>query len=154
VTFEPQIDSQALTAQLVVLSMTAATAAFWWFSVVPSARRTLAKEKRQGPLNEYLLELQSNPNKQLERWFYTDWLQQLQRKQDMAAAARAKRAAAASTTEVQQQALEEQRFQQNQEEQQHAETDQQPSFWSLDNPILATAAALAGVGVVSSLLHH
>jgi hypothetical protein len=174
VVFEPQVDSQALTAQLVVLSVTAATAAYWWLSVVPSARRTLAKEKRAGPLNQYLNELQEDSGRELERWFYTDWLRQLQQRQQMARAAAAKRAAAAA---VQPTTLTGSQQQAQQQERQHVpgettpaqpssslqdpqtvgadvEDDKVPSFWSLDNPILATAAILAAIALVSSLAHQ
>lgn len=187
--FEPHVDSQALTAQLVVLSATAATAAYWWLSVVPSARRTLAKEKRAGPLNSYLTDLQSNPERRVERWFYTDWLQQLSRRQQLSAAAAAKRAAAAAqqassittaaAADMLPQATVQQQQQQSagQPEQQYAsqpapvdsssqqpgpalpgvggdEDDTMPSFWSLDNPILATALLLAGITLISSVLHQ
>lgn len=136
-----------------------------WWSVVPAARRTLAKEKRAGPLNEYLVDLQSNAGKRLERWFYTDWLQQLERRQDMARAAAAKRVASGAqpdmATEKQDPSLQQQ-YQQRQQgvaddahqnSQSQEDGDKMPAFWSLDNPILATAALLAGVAGVSVLLH-
>lgn len=128
-----------------------------------------------GPLNEYLLDLQANPDKQLERWFYTDWLQKLQRRQQMASAAAAKRAAAAAaasgsaavqqdqqqqqpatTTTEQPQRLEQQQQDQQQEGSPAAEVyeDKMPSFWSLDNPILATATLIAGAALVSTILHQ
>jgi hypothetical protein len=184
--FSPHLDSTVLGGQLLVLAITIGAAAYWWWSVVPSARRTLAKEKRAGPLNEYLVELQQDPDKGVERWFYTDWLQQLQRRQQLAAQAAAKRAAAsaeapanaasvsAATNDVaaplttQQQATagsggaadgvastSEQPQQQQQQPSPPAEpyVDKEPNFWSLDNPLLATAALLAVIGVVSTLLH-
>jgi hypothetical protein len=154
-------------------------------SVVPSARRTLAKEKRAGPLNEYLVDLQQNPNKQLERWFYTDWLQQLQRRQELTQSAAAKRAGAAAEAsraavlqvagqpEQQVLALQHQQQQQQQptlntenpgpnvssslqEPPEHAEAvddDKQRSFWSLDNPILATATILGTLAAISIIFH-
>jgi ATPase subunit of ABC transporter with duplicated ATPase domains len=133
-------------------------------------------------LKDYLLELQQNPDKGVERWFYTDWLQQLQRRQQLAAQAAAKRAAsaaeasaaavnasAASTSAAPQSAQQQgatsratavddlpaEAVQQQQQQQPVEEpyVDKEPSFWSLDNPLLATAALLAAVGVVSTLLH-
>lgn len=135
------------------------------WSVVPSARRTLAKEKRAGPFNDYLVGLQQDPSsKKVERWFYTDYLRQLERRQELARGAAAKRAAAGSnaTTVLQQkqgspeQLVEEQQPASNlqQEPPQTAvDADKQPSFWSLDNPILATAALLGAIALVSSILH-
>uniref|UniRef100_A0A383V710 Uncharacterized protein n=1 Tax=Tetradesmus obliquus TaxID=3088 RepID=A0A383V710_TETOB len=187
--FSPHVDSTVLASQLLVLAVTLGAAAYWWWSVVPSARRTLAKEKRSGPLKEYLVELQENPDKGVERWFYTDWLQQLQRRQQLAAQAAAKRAAgaaglsatatsAATSTGAAPQAGQQpstasqgvaaddvpllaqqstpQQQQQQQQQQPPAEetyVDKEPNFWSLDNPLLATAAMLAAIGVVSTVLH-
>jgi hypothetical protein len=173
-----QVDAQALSAQLVVLTVTASTALYWWYSVVPSARRTLAKEKRSGLLSEYLQDLQQNPNKPVEQWFYTDWLRQLERRQQMAKAAAAKRAAAGAAgpasglpqqsavqgqtellpQQAQHSAVSEDDNKQVSSRQDdiasaEAEDDKQPSFWSLDNPILATAAMLTAAALVSSVLH-
>jgi cytoskeletal protein RodZ len=182
------VDSTVLGGQLLVLAITIGAAAYWWWSVVPSARRTLAKEKRAGPLNEYLVELQQNPDKGVERWFYTDWLQQLQRRQQLAAQAAAKRAAAsagasaatanaastaaaiadAATAGQQEQVVTElgsaadgvaagseqqQQLPQLPPPTQEPYVDKEPNFWSLDNPLLATAAMLAAIGMVSTLLH-
>jgi hypothetical protein len=133
---------------------------------VPSARRTLAKEKRAGPFNEYLVGLQQDPGgKKVERWFFTDYLRQLERRQELARGAAAKRAAAASTaTTVQQPQQQHQQPEELVEQQQPASSlqqeppqdvyvDKQPSFWSLDNPILATAALLGAIVLISSVLH-
>jgi hypothetical protein len=172
-----QVDAQALSAQLVVLTVTGSTALYWWYSVVPSARRTLAKEKRSGPLSEYLQDLQQNPNKPVERWFYTDWLRQLERRQQMAKAAAAKHAAAGAAgpassmpqqvsmqgqtellpQQAQQGAVSQDDIKQASSMQDvapaEADDDKQPSFWSLDNPILATVAMLTAAALVSSVLH-
>jgi hypothetical protein len=176
------VDPNVLYAQLVVLLATVGAAGYWWWSLVPTLRRNLAKEKRQGALNEYLVDLQQNDEKKLEQWFYTDWLKQLQRRQEMAQRAAAKRAAVGEPGSTQQ----EQQQQQGEfspesrsasqivtvadphvkgtadhqgdvpsplEEQQQGDGDKEPFFWSLDNPIMATAAGLAAIALVSSLLH-
>lgn len=121
--------------------------------MVPSARRTLAKEKRAGPFNDYLVGLQQDPsNKKVERWFYTDYLRQLERRQELARGAAAKRAAAGSTATT----VEEQQpasSLQQEPPQAAVDADKQPSFWSSDNPILATAALLGAIALVSSILH-
>jgi cobalamin biosynthesis Mg chelatase CobN len=198
--FEPRIDPNVLYAQLFVLAAAAGAGAFWWYSLVPTLRRNLAKEKRSGgEVNKYLVEIQSDESRAVERWFYTDWLQQLRQRQQLAAQAAAKRAAAAaaaagvtpqkataatqqqnaslaasrlagpasaasavghSSTSTQSQpttaAAGEQQQEQQQQQQQQAEEqeDKVPSFWSLDNPILATAAALSVLTLASVVLHR
>jgi hypothetical protein len=119
---------------------------------VPSARRTLAKEKRSGPLREYLEDLQSNDERPLERWFYTDWLRKLRRQQDMAARAAARRAAAAAGGEAQQAQPDQQQQQPVPAPAPDEYVDRQPAFFSLDNPLLAAAALIAAAGGVSTLL--
>ncbi|KIZ00637.1 hypothetical protein MNEG_7326 [Monoraphidium neglectum] len=133
-----------------------------WWSVVPSARRTLAKEKRAGAVRGYLEEIQNDSDRGLERWFYTDWLRQLERRQEMARNAAAKRAAALGGgaaaggggaeggTDAEQQRQQQQQKQEQQ--QQEDDGDRQPAFFSLDNPLIATAALVAGAGAASALL--
>ena len=183
--FEPHVDRNVLYAQLVVLAVTVGAAGYWWWTLVPTLRQNLAKEKRQGTLNKYLVDLQQNDEKKLERWFYTDWLNQLQRKQDLAQRAAAKRAAVMAEPGAQQQQQQQQegaataerepsglgteamqsrvieasenpgnsQMPPRKEQQQQEDGDKEPFFWSLDNPIIATAAGLAVIAVVSSLLH-
>lgn len=163
--FEPQVDSQSLASMSLVLAATAGCAGYWWWSVVPSARRTLAKEKRAGPFNEYLVGLQQDPSsKKVERWFFTDYLRQLERRQELARGAAAKRAAAASPATTVQQLQQHQQPEELVDQQQPASSlqqelpqdvyvDKQPSFWSLDNPVLATAALLGAIVLISSVLH-
>jgi hypothetical protein len=153
--FEPRIDGGVLTAQLLVLGATVGAAAYWWLALVPSARRTLAREKRTGALGSYLNELQSNPDRRLERWFYTDWLLQLERRQQLAASAAAKRAGRASgATSLPADAVpaaSEAPMDGGMED-----GDAEPAFLSLDNPIIATAAlltAVAGSSVLLRMLH-
>ncbi len=94
-TFEPHLDSNVLASQLLVLAVTCGGALYWWLEVVPNARRRLAKEKRQGDVREMLEEIQQRPdNRRLERWFYSDWLKQLERRQELAQRAAQKRASA------------------------------------------------------------
>jgi glucose/arabinose dehydrogenase len=153
VTFEPHVDPTALAAQLVVLGVTAGAASYWWLAVVPAARRSLAKEKRAGPTKAYLEELQAAPDRPAERWVYGKWLVQLQRRQAMAQAAAAKRAAAAAAGQP------DGSIDQPQQQQPlyyasssgEEDGDAMPSFWSLDNPILATAALLAAAAAVSAV---
>jgi type II secretory pathway pseudopilin PulG len=169
-TFEPHIDAAALSAQLLVLAVTTGAAAYWWFAVVPTARRTLAKEKRLGTLNSYLLELQSSKGEEhrLERWFYTDWLRQLQHRQLLAAQAAAKRQSLTTSDptkhDADQATFDEEQIAASLRPPQQQKTnnfeqaldepgDKQPSFWSLDNPLLATTALLA-FAVAASLITH
>lgn len=173
VEFEPHVDGTILAAQLLVLTVIVGAAAYWWYIVVPSARRTLAREKRTGPLNEYLVDLQSNSDKKVERWFYTDWLKQLERRQQVQAQAAAKRAEIEGTATMTGPGTSQQQHQgqqplsdqplstgqapadrvhdmyQQQDLSDHG--DKQPYFWSLDNPILATAAILSTLALLSAL---
>ncbi|EKX51354.1 hypothetical protein GUITHDRAFT_151048 [Guillardia theta CCMP2712] len=50
---------------------------YWWFVLVPSERRDLAKNKNKGGLNNYLEDLERSPKnaRRLEKWFYTEWLE-------------------------------------------------------------------------------
>ena len=193
-TFEPRLDASVVYSQLAVLAVVGGAAAYWWLGVVPSARRTLAKEKRAGPLRAYLEDIQSDEARGLERWFYTDWLRKLARQQDMARRGAARRAAAAAAgsssgssngaadaaaanaavvatvaaaaeqqpggqevplLEQQQQDKQQQDKQQTQQQQQQAAdvyVDREPAFWSLDNPLIATAALIAAFGGAATLL--
>ncbi|KAI8465379.1 MAG: hypothetical protein J3K34DRAFT_525434 [Monoraphidium minutum] len=157
VVFAPHIDPTVAYGQLAVLALTLGAAAYWWWGVVPSARRSLAKEKRAGAGRTYLEGLQSDPSRRLERWFYTDWLRQLERRQELARSAAAKRAAAAGGGG-------EQGLPAAQQEQEGAPpggaapgeaesewADREPAFWSLDNPLIATAALVAGAGAAATL---
>lgn len=137
--FEPHIDGSVAAAQAVVVGLTIGVAAYWWYAVVPSARRTLAKEKRAGFVRDYLLELQNDSGRKLERWFYTDWLRQLQSAQKMGAQHRTHDANSAEGKDT---------ISQNQQQ----SVDKQPYFWSLDNPILATAAIIGTVVLVSTFI--
>jgi cobalamin biosynthesis Mg chelatase CobN len=137
-----------------------------WWSVVPSARRTLAREKRAGPLRKYLEDIQSDEGRAAERWFYTDWLRKLERQQEMAARGAARRASAAASAAAAVAGTEQQAStrepgaaaeqQQQQQQQQQAEVeeyvDREPTFFSLDNPLLATAALIAAFGALSALV--
>lgn len=168
--FEPHFDSAVLTGQLLVMSVTLGAAVYWWYAVVPSARRTLAKDKRAGPLNTYLVNLQNNSNKKIERWFHADWLQQLERRQQLQQQAAARRefnadAQALRERDISKQqhlqqgqgteattaaATEQPTVKQQQQQQPEHEDDMQPSFWSLDNPVLATAAILGTLGLFAA----
>jgi hypothetical protein len=187
--FEPRVDPTVLYTQLFVLAAAAGAGAYWWYTLVPTLRRNLAKEKRSGgEVNKYLVEIQADESRGLERWFYTDWLQQLSQRQQLAAQAAAKRAAAAaSVTAAAQQQPQDASLAASlitaappappsagqsspslqppppaaaaggagpSEPAEEEEDNKEPSFWSLDNPILATAAALSAMTLVSVVLHR
>jgi len=148
--------------------------------VVPSARRTLAKEKRSGPLREYLETIQAEDGRGAERWFYTDWLKKLERQQGMARRAAAKRAAAAgggaavgggesgnssssrdsgvvTTLAATESAAEAGGSADKQQQEPDGEAewvDKEPDFFSLDNPLFATAALIAAFGLMSALVQQ
>lgn len=78
-TFEPQVDPNVVLTQLTVLFVTLGAGAYWWKVVVPSERAALSRSKKKGELKEYLDELEGDYDRPVERWFYTNWLQQRQR---------------------------------------------------------------------------
>lgn len=156
---------------------------------MPSARRTLAKEKRTGALKDYLETLQSTPSqRRLERWFYTDWLRQLKRRQELVRSAAAKRRApdaaagsgvgivssssgassgsgvgagfgggreaggAAGPRSGVNPAFEPEGDDERSGFAQVEESDREPAFFSLDNPLIATAALVGSFGAVSALV--
>lgn len=71
--FEPQMDTSVLYAQLFILVIMLGMAAYWWLVLVPSERQTLAKAKRKGAVGDYLLQIESQDDRKLERWFYSNW---------------------------------------------------------------------------------
>ena len=115
---------------------------------MPSERQALAKAKRTGAVREYIEELASSQDasRAAERWFYSDWLNaswfvkaSAKRKaRDVAADASAASADAAAppTPDAQEEP---------------AYTDSQPRFWSLDNPLVATGAALGAMVLLATL---
>jgi hypothetical protein len=128
-----------------VLAVVAAAALYWWNGVVPAARRSLAADKRKGDAAAYLERLQQDAargERGVEAWFYTDWLRKLSKRQEMARRAEAKRRG-----EEVEPLTPEERGNSNDGE------DREPFFFSLDNPLVATAAALAAFSAVASLLH-
>ena len=89
--FEPILpDTTALAGIGAVLIVSAIAAWVWANQVVPTSRTKLAISKRRGGVKEYLDELElaaaddndndnnnnDNNNRQLERWLFTDWLEQ------------------------------------------------------------------------------
>ncbi|KAF5836995.1 hypothetical protein DUNSADRAFT_4968 [Dunaliella salina] len=79
--FEPHIGGPQLASASVVIASTVITGMYWWMVVVPSERATLAKSKRRGTMRQYLQELQEDPSREAERWFYADWLRQLEKRE-------------------------------------------------------------------------
>ena len=111
--------------------------------MVPAERQALGKAKRTGAVREYLEELASSQDaaRAPERWFYSNWTQAdwfvkaSARRKARDAAAAAPPAPDAQQSEV------------------PAYTDTQPRFWSLDNPIVATGAALGSMVLLAALTH-
>ena len=117
------------------------------FVGVPAERQALGKAKRKGEVREYLEELAStqDPSRAAERWFYSDWL-----KSGWFVKASAKRQTAAASTPADAAAPPAPDGQQPEET---GYTDTQPRFWSLDNPIVATGAALGSMVLLAALTH-
>ena len=162
-TFEPRIDGSAAS----VLTACMGLGGYWWFVLVPSERAALAKEKRKGALGEYLKvrcnvsmcshwpiityfyqEVNNDPQRSLERWFYTDWLQSKWFKAKTAAGL--KRTEGIPSSEGADGLLEGPPSDNLLKPTYETPT---PSFWSLDNPIVAAAALIATLGLASSVIH-
>ncbi len=126
VVFEPVAPNLAQTA--VVLLSTVGLASYWWLVFVPSERRDLAKNKNKGGLNAYLGELESSTGRDLEKWFYTEWLQRRQKVRKMVESSLDSK----SPQDVIDQEIE--------------KAIPTPNFFSLDNPILvAVIIMMSGV---------
>jgi hypothetical protein len=124
VVFEPVVPNMAQTA--VVLLSTVGLASYWWLVFVPSERRDLAKNKNKGGLNNYLEELEASSGRELERWFYTEWLQRRRKVRMLAEKSKG------GLNEVIEQEIE--------------NAIPTPSFFSLDNPVLvAVLIMMSGV---------
>ncbi|GAX82054.1 hypothetical protein CEUSTIGMA_g9482.t1 [Chlamydomonas eustigma] len=158
--FEPHVDAAVLASQLVVASSSLGLGAYWWFVVVPSERAALAKAKRKGGVGEYLKEVKSDPDRKLEQWFYTDWLRSSWFQAKMAREVQTESTAAniiieatatdsSSSTSTSKDLSEDEKP--NPNLLQPTFETPTPSFWSLDNPIVA-AMALISAGVVFSML--
>jgi hypothetical protein len=126
VVFEPVAPNLAQTA--VVLLSTVGLASYWWLVFVPSERRDLAKNKNKGGLNAYLGELESSTGRDLEKWFYTEWLQRRQKVRKMVESSLDSK----SPQDVIDREIE--------------KAIPTPNFFSLDNPILvAVIIMMSGV---------
>ena len=113
--------------------------------MVPAERQALGKAKRTGAVREYLEELASSQDaaRAPERWFYSDWL-----KAGWFVKASARRAAASTPADAAAPPAPN-----AQQAEVPAYTDTQPRFWSLDNPIVATGAALGSMVLLAALTH-
>jgi len=142
--FEARAPDASVLAALAVAGV--APACYWWLVVVPSERRKLAREKRGGGVNEYLADLEASApeQRQLEKWFYTDWLRKREgrRMRRRAQNGDVLDAASSAASEVASRAASEDEVDPGGAE---------PAFLSLDNPLVATAVLLATVGLFSLL---
>ena len=124
VVFEPVAPNLAQTS--VVLMSTVGLASYWWLIFVPSERRDLAKNKNKGGLNTYLEDLETSNGRELEKWFYTEWLQ--------------RRRKVRSLSEKSSQSME------DRIDQEIDKAIPTPNFFSLDNPVLvAVLIMMSGV---------
>ena len=116
--------------------------------MVPAERQALGKAKRTGAVREYLDELATTKDaaRAPERWFYSQWL-----KAGWFVKASAKRAAASAPADAA--APPSPDAQQPQQAEVPVYTDTQPRFWSLDNPIVATGAALGSMVLLAAQMH-
>ena len=154
------LSQQAVAAILSIV----APGAYWWFVLVPSERRSLARSKRRGAVNEYLTSIEEDgQGRALERWFYTDWLKVRRGLRD-----RTRREASSSSlpnsspddsdrstdtpmddssTATETDEVKVERI----EERSSLDGTEAPAFLSLDNPLIATAIIIA-LGVLLAYL--
>ena len=73
-TFEPILNTeQLLSFSLIAFSLIVVTN-YWWNVVIPEKRKEVAISKNKGEIKEYLESIRDNDEKNLEQWFFTDWL--------------------------------------------------------------------------------
>lgn len=143
--FEPQAPPMGSIVSIIgILSL----AAYWWLVFVPSERRDLAANKNKGGLNSYLDKLAETPQgeRQVEKWFYTEWLQRRKNQQEMLVVkATSQSKASGESFETVLARLREEEVAANIER-----SKAMPSFLSFDNPILvATVLTLFGILVAA-----
>eukprot|EP01024_Parvocaulis_polyphysoides_P033109 TRINITY_DN2950_c0_g1_i1.p3 TRINITY_DN2950_c0_g1~~TRINITY_DN2950_c0_g1_i1.p3 ORF type:complete len:194 (-),score=17.08 TRINITY_DN2950_c0_g1_i1:660-1241(-) len=139
--FQAQIDP----AQLIVLGITGGAAFYWWSILIPSERASLGRSKRLGPFKQYLTDLNIDESRKLERWFYRDWLNQL----DQGKLGKIRQNMDATEQTPHQQQQEKINSVQDLKD---VYIDKEPSFFSLDNPIVVTFAVLIVIAIMSQLL--
>ena len=128
------IDPAVLRDELVVLGAIAATTAYWWLVLVPSARVALAKNKKSGKLRAYLDDLARSDGKGLEKWFYAQWLAKID--PETRYLLRDDAPAAARRVETLEDVARAAR--------------RAPKFWSGDNPVLVGTALTIGLAALFS----
>jgi len=80
-TFEPILSpEQLLSFGLITISLVIVTN-YWWSVVIPAKRTEVAISKNKGEIKEYLESIRDNDDKNLEQWFFTDWLKKNNKKE-------------------------------------------------------------------------
>lgn len=80
--FEAQIPMESIYGLVGTSLVLMVAGSVWWTQIIPQKRLELSKSKRQGQVSEMLDELRElestgSDARQLERWFYTDWIQKV-----------------------------------------------------------------------------
>eukprot|EP00892_Ulva_mutabilis_P001296 jgi/Ulvmu1/11167/UM072_0003.1 len=71
------LDPSVAASQIsVIVFIATALPAAWWLIVVPTSRKKLAKDKRKGPLREFLEKVDVEGDG-FSRWFFAKWLTQM-----------------------------------------------------------------------------
>ena len=142
-TFEAQGDplQAAILVSVVLLPF-----GYWWLITVPEARLDLAKDKRlDTDLNEYLVDLKAAEGRAPEKWFFDKWLQK---------AKPAKVLPADSATAPERTSTPDEGAAVPIEELFRPASlagNATPKFWSGDNPIVVTMAALLSFGIFAAI---
>lgn len=73
-TFEPILNTDQLLSFGLISVALIVTTNYWWNVVIPAKRTEVALSKSKGEIKEYLESIRDNDDKNLEQWFFTDWL--------------------------------------------------------------------------------
>lgn len=144
---EPMVfEAQGDPATAVALALVVAIPfGYWWLITVPEARLDLSKDKRKGGMRGYIDELRADQTpRAAERWFFKKYLDQLPDRPLDPPPPTANADAPAADADAPSPSLGE-LFQPA-----SLKGNATPNFWSGDNPIVVTMAALLACGVFAT----
>uniref|UniRef100_A0A7S3NQW6 Uncharacterized protein n=1 Tax=Aureoumbra lagunensis TaxID=44058 RepID=A0A7S3NQW6_9STRA len=82
VKYEPSpVEPEIIAQQLAVIGVSLGAALFWWRVTVPEKRLELSRSKKAGEVKEYLDKLETNEERQFEKWLLNDWINPNKRKE-------------------------------------------------------------------------
>jgi hypothetical protein len=74
--YDAQLPSEALAGLLTTSGVLMVAGSIWWTDVIPKKRMEVAKSKANGEIRSMLDDIResSEGEKQLQKWFFSDWL--------------------------------------------------------------------------------